>query len=146
MFGRSWTVHSPTSRTVSHVLAAMVLAIGLTMLSAGTAQACPPGKNESALANIAHQAKRAVAVMSVASTPSLIKAFSLGGGQCCGGGSHSHSVGCANGCCSACSAAIDVMSSSVDLPDGSIRHGLFPPSRVVSTKPPPDHRPPRTMA
>ena len=145
MFGRSWTIHSQASRAVSHVLAAMVLVIGLTTLSTGMAQACPPGK-ESTSVNIAHKAKRVVAVMSVASMPSLTKDISLGGGQCCGGGAPSHGGGCANGCCSACSAAIDVTSSGAELPEGSIRHALPPQRGVFSMKPPPNLRPPRTFA
>jgi hypothetical protein len=143
MFGRYGTVHSPMTRV--HALAGILLAIGLAMLailSSGTAQACPPGK-ENGSVSITHKAKRIVVVTSVASTPSLAKDFSLGGGQCCGGGLHSHGAG---GCCSGCSAAIDVVSSGIALPDGSILHHLSSQDGGLPTVPPPDFRPPRTFA
>ena len=149
MFGRSRTVHLPASRAVPHVLVATLLIAGLAMflmLTAGAAQACPPGKEASDSVSIVHKAKRAVAMMSATSAPALAKDISQGGGQCCGGGSHSHGVGCASGCCSAFSAAIGVASSGVVLLDGSICHVLPRQDGVASTRPPPDFRPPRTFA
>ena len=149
MFWRPKAVQSQASRAAPHVLVATLLVAGLAMfmmLTAGEAQACPPGKEANGSVSIVHTAKRAVATMSATSAPGLANVISQGGGQCCGGGPHSHGVGCASGCCSACSAAIDVASSGLVLPDGAICHCLPRQSGVVSTKPRPDFRPPRTSA
>ena len=148
MFWRTKPIQSQASRAVSHVLVATLLVAGLAMfmmLTAGAAQACPQGKEASGSISIVHKAKRAVAMISATSVPALAKDISQGGGQCCGGGSHSHGVGCASGCCSAYSAA-DVASSGVVLLDGSICHVLPRQDGVTSTKLPPDFRPPRTFA
>lgn len=134
---------------MQRVLGAAALATGvmlLLMLTAGMAQACPPGKDPAGLAGVVHKAKHAVAVVSAASTPALAKDISFAGGQCCGSGAHSHAVGCASGCCFACSAAADAVNSGLVLPDGSIRHGVPDEDRAVSVKPPPDFRPPRFFA
>lgn len=131
---------------MQRVLGAAALATGvmlLLMLTAGMAQACPPGKDPAGLARVVHKSKHAVAVMSAASTPALAKDISLAGGQCCGGGAHSHAVGCASGCCFPCWAAADV---GLVLPDGSLWHGLPDEDGAVSIKPPPDFRPPRFFA
>ena len=149
MFGWPKTVQSQASRGVPHVLVATLLVVGLAMfmmLTAGAAQACPPGKEANGSVTIAHKAKRAVAMMSATAAPALAKDSSQGGGQCCGGGSHSHGVGCASGCCSAYSAAIDVASSGLVLLDGSIGHVLPRQDGLASTRSPPDFRPPRTFA
>ena len=146
MFWRPQTVQSQASRAV---LVTTLLVAGFAMfmmLTAGAARACPPGKEASGSVSIVHEAKRAVAMMSATSAPALAKDISQGGGQCCGGGSHSHGVGCASGCCSACSAAIDIASSGIVLLNGSIGHVLPRQDGVVPTRPPPDFRPPRTFA
>jgi hypothetical protein len=149
MFGRSKAALSQKFRAIQHALGAAVLAAGVTMfltLTAGMAQACPPGKDAGGPVRVVHQPKRAVAVMSTPFIPALAKDISLAAGQCCGGGAHSHGVGCASGCCFACSAATDVTHSGLVLPDGSIRHGVPDESGAVSMKPPPDFRPPRLFA
>ena len=146
MFWRPKAVQSQAA--VSHGLVATLLVAGIAMfmmLTAGTAQACPPGKEASGSVSIVHTAKRAVEVISATSAPALAKDISHGSAQCCGGGSHSHGIGCASGCCSAFSAAIDVASSGLVLLDGSIcplprQDGLAPPRL------PPDFRPPRTFS
>ena len=149
MFWRSKPMQSQASRAMSHVLVATLFVAGLAMLmtlTAGEAQACPPGKEASGSVSVVHKAKHAVATKSVTSAPTLAKDLSQVGGQCCGGGSHSHGVGCASGCCSACSAAIDAASSGLVLLDGSISHVLPQQSGMISTRPPPDFRPPRIIA
>lgn len=148
MFWRPKAVQSQASRAVPHVLVATLLVAGLAMfmmLTAGVAQACPPDKEAIGSVSITHEAKRAVAMVSATSAPASAKAISQGGGLCCGGGSHSHGVDCASGCCAACSAPIDIASSGVDLPDGSICHVLPRQDGVALTKLPPDFRPPRTV-
>ena len=143
MFGRSGTVSLPTIRALAHAMAGFVLAIGLTIAATETAQACP---KEKASVTITHkasgQAKNVAVVMAVAAVPSFARNIFAGGGLCCGG-SHTFGGSCANTCCSVCSTAINVMSSDIGLPNGSIRHHLPAPDRVVSTQPPPDVRPPR---
>jgi hypothetical protein len=146
MFWRPKAVNWEASRAVPHVLVATLLVAGFAMfmmLTAGVAQACPPGKVASGSVSIVHKAKHAIAMMSVISAPALAKDMS---GRCCGGGSHSHGIGCANGCCSACLAAIDIASSGLLSAEGSICHFLPRQSGVVSSRPPPDFRPPRTFA
>ena len=123
MFWWPKLMQSQASRAVPHVLVATLLVTGLAMfmmLTAGAAQACPPGKDASGSVSIEHKAKRAVAMMPATYAPALAKDISQAGGRCGGGGSHSYGVGCASGCCSACSAAIDVSNSRVVLLDGSI--------------------------
>ena len=146
MFGRQKTVQSQASRAVPHVLAAALLVAGLAilmMLTAGMAQACPTGKEQTGdSVTIVRQAKRAVATVSVVFTP---KGISQCDGQCCGGGSHSHGDSCAIGCFSAFSAAIASSSGLVPL-DCSICHVLTRQDRLASSSSPPDFRPPRTFA
>ena len=149
MFWRTKPIQSQASRAVPHVLVATLLVAGLAMfmmLPGGAAQACPQGKEASDSVSIVHKAKRAVAMMSATSAPALAKDISQGGGQCCGGGSHSHGVGCASGCCSAFSAAIDVASSGVVLLDGSICHVFPRQDGLAPPRLPPDFRPPRTFS
>ena len=149
MFRRPKATQSQATRAVPHVLVAALLVAGLAMfmmLTAGAAQACPPGKEASGSVSIEHKAKRAVAMVSAMSAPALAKDVSQGGGQCCGGGSHSHGVSCASGCCSACSAVIDVASSGVVLLDGSICHVLPRQDGLAPPRLPPDFRPPRTFS
>jgi hypothetical protein len=149
MFWRPKRVHSQGSRAVAHVLVAAVLVASFAMfmvLTAGSAQACPPGKETSGSVSMAHNAKRTVATMSATSALTLTNDVSQGGGRCCGGGAHSHGVCCASGCCSALSLAIDVASSGLVLLDGSIRHVVPRQDGLAATRPPPEFRPPRTFA
>ena len=146
MFWRPKAVQSQAA--VSHGLVATLLVAGIAMfmmLTAGTAQACPPGKEASGPVSIVHTARRAEAVVSATSAQELAKDISQGGGQCCGGGSHSHGIGCASGCCSAVSVAIDILNSGLILLDGSICP-LPRQDGLASTRPPPDFRPPRTFS
>ena len=148
MFWRPEATQSQASRA-PHALVAALLVAGFAMLmipTTGAAQACPPGNAASGSVSIVHKAKYAVAMMSARSAPALAKDISQGGGQCCGGGCHSHGIGCASGCCSACSTAIDIASSGIVLPSGSICHFLPRQAGVKSNKFPPDFRPPRTFA
>lgn len=158
MARRPITVQLQASRAVRHVLVAILLFAGLAMfmmLTAGAAQACPPGKEVSGSVSIthkvkwagtiAHEAKLIVTTASASSAPVLAKTICQGGGLCCGGNSHSHGVGCASACCSAFSAAIDIASSGFFLLDGSIGHVLSRQDGLASTRPSPDFRPPRTF-
>jgi hypothetical protein len=149
MFSRPKAAVSQRVRAVQHVLGAAVIAAGVTMflmLTAGIAQACPPGKDAGGSVRVVHKPKLPVAVMSAAFTPALAKDISLARGRCCGSGAHSLGVCCASGCCFACSAATDAVNSGLVLPDGSIRHGVPDEDGAVSVKPPPDFRPPRFFA
>ena len=149
MFWRPKPTQSQASRGGPHVLVTALIVAGLAMfmmLTAGVAQACPPDKEASGSVSIEHKAKRAGALISATSALVLAKDISQGSGQCCGGGSHTHGVGCASGCCSAYSAAIDVAGSGVILLDGSICHVLPRQDGVAATRPPPDFRPPRTFS
>ncbi len=149
MFWRSSQMHSQRSRATSRVLVAALFVAGVAMLmtlTAGGAQACPPGKAASGSVSVVHKVKYAVATKWVTSAPTLAKDLSQVGGQCCGGGCHSHSVGCASGCCSACSAAIHAADSGLVLLDGSAIHILARQSEMILNRPPPDFRPPRTAA
>lgn len=146
MVGRPEAAVSKKVRAVQRMLGAAILAAGVTiflMLTAGMAQACPPGKDASGSVRVLHKAKRAAAVMLAAPAPAVAKDTCLDVGGCCGGGPHSHGVGCASGCCFACSAAADVPSSGLILPDGSIRQAVPDQDGAVSMKPSPDFRPPR---
>jgi hypothetical protein len=87
-----------------------------------------------------------LAMVSGSSAPVLAKDMSRSGGNCCGDDSHSQGVSCASGCGAVCSTAIDIASSGVDLPDGSIGHVLLRQDGVVSTKLSPEFRPPRNFA
>jgi hypothetical protein len=143
-----------------HVLIATLLVGALAifmMLTAGVAQACPRGKEASTSVSIAHKIKRVggiaheaklIVTTASASSPALVLAKTIcpGSGLCCGGDSHSHGLGCASTCCSACSAAIDVASLGFFLLDGRIGHVLPPQDELASTRPPPDFRPPRIFA
>lgn len=148
MFGRRKAL-SQEFRAIRRGLAAVVLAAGVgmfLMLTTGMAEACPPGKDASASVKVLHQAKRAVA-MTAAVMPASAQAIPATSGQCCAGAPHSHhAVGCASPCCFACSAATEALDCSLALPDGSTRHRLSDDGRAVSTKPPPDFRPPRLFA
>jgi len=132
-------------------LAAMSLAAALALFivfTGGAAQACPKDKQTAHLAPYAHEIERvmvaaAVVVSAAAPAPIVAKSIFQYGGQCCGGGCHSHGVGCASGYCSSGSTAIDVVSAGLDLPDSSIRYCSRDPGRIVSTKPPSNFRPPR---
>ena len=149
MFWRSSAMQSRPSRAMSHVLVATLFVAGLAtlmMLTAGGAQACPPGKEASGSVSVVHKAKHAVTTKWVTSAPTLAKDLSQIGGQCCGDGCHSHCNGCVSGSCSACSAAIDAAGSGLVLLDGSIIHITAQQSGVISTRPPPDFRPPRIIA
>jgi hypothetical protein len=149
MLWQTKAVQSEELRAMPHALVAAllvaVLAIFMT-LTAGTAHACPPGKDASGSFSTEHKARHPAVTRSVTSTPVLAKDISQGSRRCCGGCSHSHGIGCASGCCSACSAAIDAASSGLALLDGSIGHILPRPDGVTPTRPSPDFRPPRSVA
>jgi hypothetical protein len=87
-----------------------------------------------------------LAMVSGSSAPVLAKDMSRNGRNCCGADSHSRGVNCASGCSAACSTAIDIASSGVDLPSRSICHVLPRQDGVVSTKLSPEFRPPRIFA
>lgn len=148
----SWLkpTQSQASRAMSHALVAALFVAGLAMsmmLMAGSAEACPKGKEASGSVSVVqHKVIHSIATKWVTSAPMLAKNLSQTGGQCCGGGCHSHCKGCASGCCSAFSTAIDAAASSLVLLDGSIIHILAQQSEIISTRPPPDFRPPRIIA
>jgi len=130
--------------------AAMFLAVAFALFivfTGGAAQACPKDKPAAHAAPYAHKIERvmvaAAVVVSAAPAPIVAKGIFQYGGPCCGGGCHSHGVGCASGYCSSGSTAIDVVSAGLDLPDSSIRYCSRDPGRIVSTKPPSNFRPPR---
>lgn len=148
MFGRPKRVQSQASRAVSHVLVATLLVAGiamLMMLTAGTAKACSADKEASNSASIAFQAEAAVTVGLATSYPALTKGIAQGGRHCCAGGSQSHGGDCASGCCPTCSTAT-VLSSGVVLLGDSTGHFLPQAGGIVSTRPPPEFRPPRKFA
>ncbi len=147
MFWRPRLMQSQARATSRVLVAALFVAgIAMLMLTAGGAQACPPGKEASGSVSVVHKVKHAVATKWVTSAPTLAKDLSQVGGQCCGGGCHSHCVGCASGYCSACSAAIHAAGSGLVLLDSSTIHILAQQSGMILNRPPPDFRPPRTVA
>jgi hypothetical protein len=137
-----------THRGFPAVFLAAAFAMFLVM-TGGAAQACPKDKQTAHPATDAHKIERvmvAVAVVvSAGPAPLVAEGILQYGGPCCGGGCHSHGVGCASGCCSSGSTAIDVVSSGIDLPDSSIRYSSRDPGKINSTKPLPNFRPPRTF-
>ena len=133
---------------VFHVLGATLLVAGIAMfmmLTAVTAKACSIDKEASNSASIAYQAEAAVTMVSAASYLALTTDIAQDGRHCSGGGSLSHGGDCASGCCSTCSSAT-VLSSGVVLFGESPGHFLSQTRGIVSTRPPPEFRPPRNFA
>lgn len=150
MFSWLKPTQSQASRAISYALVATLFLAGLAMLMmlmAGSAEACPKGKEASGSVSVVHhKVKHPIATKWVTSAPMLAKDLSQTGGQCCRGGCYFHCIGCVSVCCSAFSAAIDAAGSSLVLLDGSIIHILIQQSEMISTRPPPDFRPPRHIA
>ena len=148
MFWRPKRMKSQPPRAVFHVLGATLLVTGIAvfmMLTAATAKACSIDQEASNSASIAYQAEAAATIVSATSNLVLTKDIAQDGKHCCVGGSQSHGGDCASGCCSTCSSAT-VLSSGVVLFGELPGHILSQTRGVISTRPPPEFRPPRNFS
>ena len=149
MFGRSKAVESIGAGVVRRLLGATLAAVAfvIVMISGGEAHACHPGMNSGTSISVVHKVEGAAAVtLKSASRPIESRSSrSVTIGSCCGGTPHSN-PGCQSGCCAACSAAVDLTNSGLDLSEEMSGHVFAKFGDVVSTKPPPDFRPPRSPA
>ena len=137
-------LHAPAPRALVDLL---VVGLAMFMMaSSGPAQAYAPGQEPSAAIGITHKTTAAVAIMAPTFASELACAISQDGEPCCGSGAQSHHANCVSGCCSACPATGDVASAGFVLLDGPTGHLLPRHSGVVSTRPPPEFRPPRILA
>lgn len=149
MLGRSKAVESMDAGVVRRLFGATLAAIAfvIVMISGGEAHACHPGMNSGTSISVVHKVEGAAAVtLNAASRPIESRSGrSVTIGSCCGGTSHSNS-GCQTGCCAACSTAIDLTNSGLDLSEEINDHVFAKSGDVVSTEPPPDFRPPRIFS
>jgi len=145
-------VQPEPARAAHRALATTVLIAALALvitLMASAAQACPRDQQTAYPATNGHKIERVVVVAAVVvsvPTPIVAQGIFQYGGQCCGGGCHSHGVACASGCCSSGSTAIDAVSSGLVMPDSLIRYSSRGPGRIVSTNPSPNLRPPEILS
>ena len=142
-------------RTQSYGLAAAARRIGVRLsaavffialiLSAGPAQACPPGMNAETSAAVAHAAQ---GVVSSAVQPVQINSHggSVSPGDHCSGASHSSAHGCQIGCCFACSAVVDTSTSVLQCPNVSAEYGLATERSILSKRISLLFRPPKSLA
>ena len=145
------------SELQSYGLAAAAQRLGATLLtavffaalilSAGQAQACPPGMKADTSVAVAYAAKRIVLCAS-AVQPVQIKshAGSISPGDHCLGTSHSSAPGCQIGCCFACWAAIDTATLILQCPSVSTDYSLATQHNIPSKKISALFRPPKSSA
>lgn len=151
MIGRSGQVQSQGATTARRLVGAMLAAVTLVLMvlfSGGEAQACPSGMKSGTSVSVAHQVKLTmVATSQVASTANEANPGRLvTGGHHCAGTSHPGVSSCQTGCCSACSAVVGVSISSLQQPEESTDYGFSVQGGILSIKPSPHFRPPRTFA
>ena len=145
MFGRVQTVRLRAIRSAQGVggaaLPALLLALFMILSSEAT-HACP-GMAAGAV-TVAHKAKSAAVVTATVSIPKVEAAS--GGGTCCAGAFHSNGVGCSNGCCASCSAALIGSASIVVFQEVAADHALRRERHLAWAIPDRNFRPPRSMA
>ncbi|HLA20979.1 MAG TPA: hypothetical protein VJZ74_05940, partial [Pseudolabrys sp.] len=149
MFRRAKAVQSHTIFAERLVPVAAAIAVGLmliTMLTVGSAQAFSFANEADRSTGVVHKAERAAMAVSAAAIPDSADKLSFRSGYCGKGISDHKGVGCASGCCATCLSVIGVGGAMLSLHDDSIRYPLPIQSGAVSTKPPPDLRPPRTFS
>ena len=149
MFRRAKAVQSHTIFTERLVPVAAAIAVGLTlitMLTVGSAQAFSSANEADRSTGVVHKAERAAMAVSAAAIPDSADKLSFRSGYCGNGSSDHKGVGCTSGCCATCLSVIGVGGAMLSLHDDSIRYPLPIQSGTVSTKPPPDLRPPRTFS
>ena len=105
-------------RTAVRLLARAILVVAALMLftfvTVDTSQACPGGTNPTTrVAKITQAAPQAIAEQHVIANRSAVASsvikFAVKGIGCCGKGSgHCHGIACADSCCPACSAGLNV--------------------------------------
>jgi hypothetical protein len=134
-------------RTLTKIVVATVLLIGGMI---GTAAACPHGKHAAPSQVIDYKTERVLppAKETVSAAPvRIVTAFNrTERGQCCGAGCHSHGIACATGCCLAGVASINSIISNFFLPANAVRLLLIDQAEIISARPPPEFRPPRTFS
>ena len=142
MFGerkaRSYGLRAVACR-VSATLAATFFVV--LILSAGPAQACPPGMNAETSA-----AATGVVLSAAAVQPVQIKSHAgnvLPGDL---GASHSSAHGCQIGCYFACSAVVDTSTSVLQCPNVSAEYGLATERSILSKRISLLFRPPKSLA
>jgi hypothetical protein len=150
MICRSNNLQSQELKTACRLLGATLAAVVLVftvLVSAGEAQACPPGMKSETSVSLAHQVKLTMVVTSqVASTASHANPRRLVTvGHHCAGNCQSGASCCQTGFCSACPAGV-VSISDLQPPKTSTDYGFSVQGGILSIKPPPDFRPPKTFA
>jgi hypothetical protein len=133
-------------RLIGAVLAALVVVmLGL----AGEAEACAPGTPMSAKV-VTHKMKRAAVLDASAAAKTSLAArqerSSLAMVRHCCGNAQSGGSPCQGGCCSACSAALNVSGLGLFGPHLSRRYAFGVTESLLSSKPAPQFRPPRRTA
>jgi hypothetical protein len=115
-------------------------------LSAGQAQACPPGMTADTSAAGVYAANR-IALGASAVQPFQVKshAGSVSPGHHCSGDSHSSAAGCQIGCCFACSAVMDTSISILQCPNVSTNYHLATQRDILSKEISPLFRPPKSL-
>ena len=144
-----WKMQSHGLAAAAHRLGAALLSAVFfvaLILSAGQAQACPPGMKADTSAAVAYAAKRIVLSASAAQ-PVQIKshAGSISPGDHCLGASHSSASGCQIGCCFACSAVIDTSTSILQCPKVSADYSLATQCGILAKKISLIFRPPKSL-
>jgi hypothetical protein len=134
------------ARRIGVRLSAAVFFIAL-ILSAGPAQACPPGMNAETSVAVVHAAK---GVVLFASAVQPIQINSHGGsvspGDHCSGASHSSAHGCQIGCWFACSAVMDTSTSILQCLNMSTDYSLAAQRGILSKEISSLFRPPKSLA
>jgi hypothetical protein len=134
------------ARRIGVRLSAAVFFIAL-ILSAGLAQACPPGMNTDTSAAVAHAAKGVVSFASAVQPVDINShSGSVSPGDHCSGASHSSAPSCQIGCCFACSAVMDTSTSALQCPNVSTDYSLATKRGILSKRISSLFRPPKSLA
>lgn len=140
-----------TSARTAQQRALLKIAVATLLLIStmvGTAAACPHGDRgaQSIVAN--YKTEGAFAAVIVSAIPSRIVTTPdcSDNGPCCGAGCHSHGVACASGWCFAGFGSIYFVGSNLFLPATSLRLLPLDQAEAMSTRPPPNFRPPRSFS
>jgi len=131
---------------LANIAFAAVLLVFSLMGSA--AEACPGSKQTAGSVAAAHEIERVssvpIAIVSAAFNQTSAKPYQSG--SCCGAGCHAHGAACGNACCPSGFAANGLLVPGLFSPADSIRLSPLDQAKAVSARPPPDLRPPRTLA